>query len=98
MKADLIAEEVFTVQVGAVKIERVRVASRWNGMMELRTPSGETLIVSAPARGHADAFSTIFGDVLRTADETKDAGTIIIAGTPSLLARLRAGEALTHKG
>ena len=90
MKAELIAQEVFTVQVGSHQIEGMRVVSKWNGLMELRNAAGEVLIVSAPDRSPmASAFDTLFGEVFRTADETKAAGALVVAGSPDLLARLR---------
>lgn len=91
MKAELIAEEVFTVKVGDHKTERLRVASRWNGLMELRAANGDVLVVSAPERsGFGGAFDTLFNDVFRTARETRAAGTVIVMGSPDLVSRLRA--------
>jgi len=91
MKADLIPEEAYTLQVAGHQIEGFRVVSRWNGLLELRNAKREVLIVSAPdVRAFAGVFDTIFGDVFRTNAETKAAGTVIVMGSPDLIARLRA--------
>ena len=89
MKADLIAQEVFTVQVGCLRIE-MRVVSKWNGLMELRNAANEVLIVSAPEQHPmADTFSTLFGDVFRTAEQTKSAGATVVMGSPAIIERFR---------
>lgn len=91
MKATLIPQEVFTLQVGGHQIEGMRVASKWNGLIELRNAAGETLIVSAPeaCQSAASIFASVFSGVFRTAEETAAAGTTIVMGSPSILERLR---------
>jgi len=91
MQVELTPEETFTLKFGCLEIEGMRVVSRWNGLIELRNAKRESLIVSAPGvRPPADVFATLFGDVFRTAAETKAAGVIVVAGSPDLLMRLRA--------
>lgn len=93
MKAELIPEETFTLQVGCHQIEGMRVISKWNGLIELRNAKNEVLIVSAPERSaFGSTFDTLFGDIFRTAAQTKDAGTVIVMGSPDLVARLRIAE------
>lgn len=89
MKAELIREESFTLQVGSHQIEGMRVVSKWNGLIELRNAKNEVLIVSAPELGHAGLFDTLFSDIFRTAAETKGVGTVIVMGSPELVARIR---------
>lgn len=90
MKAQLVPQEIFNIDFGGYVVEGMRVVSRWNGLIELRNKAGEVLIVSAPEQHPAaDAFSTIFGDIFRTAEETKAAGTVIIAGSTKLLESIR---------
>lgn len=93
MKAELIPEESFTLQVGCHQIEGMRLVSKWNGLIELRSAKNEVLIASAPAgSAFGDTFDTLFGDIFRTAAQTKDAGTVIVMGSPDLVARLRVAE------
>lgn len=89
MKAKLIPQEVFNIDFGGYVIEGMRVVSKWNGLIELRNKAGEVLIVSAPGQHPvAEAFSTMFGDIFRTAEETKAAGTVIVMGSHKLLASI----------
>lgn len=91
MNAELIPEEAYTLRVAGHQIEGFRVVSRWNGLIELRNAKREVLIVSAPdVRPFAGVFDTIFGDVFRTNAETQAAGTLVVMGSPVLVARLRA--------
>lgn len=89
MQIDLIKEEAFTVQIGDEKLT-MRVKSRWNGLMELRTTYGDVLIVTEPtATGFFEAFDSLFGGVFRTAEEIKDAGVQVVMGSPNLISELR---------
>ncbi|MEH6434302.1 hypothetical protein [Massilia sp. DD77] len=91
MKVELIPEETYTLQFGDHQIEGMRVVSRWNGLIELRNAKREVLIVSAPEiRPFVGVFDTLFGDVFRTAAETKATGVVVVMGSPDLVARLRA--------
>jgi hypothetical protein len=91
MKVCLAPEETYTLQIGDCVIEGFRVLSRWNGLTEMRNASNEILIVSAPdIRPVSSRFDTLFGDIFRTAGETKDAGVVVVMGSPDLIARLRA--------
>ena len=89
MKAILKTEEVFTVKVGENQVEHMRVASKWNGLLELRTENGEKLIVFAPEpTPFAGAFADVFGDVFGKAPSKEPSDTFIIMGSPDLIARL----------
>lgn len=90
MKAELIPEETFTLKVGTHQVPGMRVVSKWNGLIELRNARDEVLIVSMPDRYMHPTFGTLFNDVFRTALETKEAGAVIVMGSPDLLMRLRA--------
>jgi len=94
MRAELIPEDTFTLQVGCLQVQGMRVVSKWNGLMELRNSKNEVLIVSAPERSAlGSTFDTLFGDVFRSAADTKAAGSVIVMGSPDLIARLTAANA-----
>ena len=96
MKVELLPEETYTLQVGDHQIEGMQVVSRWNGLIELRNAKREMLVVSAPEiRPFVGNFDTLFGDIFRTAAETRAAGVVVVMGSPDLVARLRAAAAPT---
>lgn len=89
MKASMTRELVYTLEVNGAKFPGMRVASRWNGLTELRDEKGQILIVSGEDSGFAGALATIFNDVFRTPLETQVAGVVIVMGSPDLMTKVR---------
>jgi hypothetical protein len=90
MKAVVTKDEVFTLTVGDVKFVGMRIVSRWEGLTKLQNDRGEALIVSGlgDGRSFGAAFDTLFGGILRTGDQTDEAGVLIVMGSPCLLAQI----------
>jgi len=88
MKANLIREAVFTLEVGGLKFPGMRVESRWEGLTKLVNEKKEVLIVSGEVGGNV--FDTLFGGIFRSAKETTEAGVIVVMGSAELLAQIRA--------
>jgi hypothetical protein len=89
MKAKLTREAVFTIEVHGVSIPGMRVKSRWLGLTQLQNEKGEMLIVSGEDNAYASMFATLFGDIFRNAEETLEAGVVVVMGTPSLTAQIQ---------
>lgn len=87
MKANLIRESVFTLEVNGVKFPGMRVESRWEGLTKLVDAEGLALIVHGE-KGE-NAFDTLFSGIFLNAAETKQAGVIVVMGSPVLLAQMR---------
>jgi hypothetical protein len=85
MKATLIREAVFTLEVDGVKFPGMRVESRWEGLTKLVNEKKESLIVSGEESECECIFDTWFGGIFRDAQQTREAGVIIVMGSPSLL-------------
>jgi len=90
MKAVLIKENVFTVKINGIEIPGMRQVSKWNGMVELRNDKGEKLIVQEQGDAEPNPIDAIFSRFLRTGDELRTAGILVIMGSPGLMAMLNA--------
>lgn len=95
MNITLTEVPTFTASVGDTKIEGLRVISEWNGMKELQNEKGEKLIVGSKADYPADSFGAIFGDIFG-GDKAKSINGTVIAGSPDLIATLRAAQPATE--
>lgn len=83
MKATLTREAVFTLEVGGLKFPGMRVESRWEGLTKLVNERQEVLVVSGESG--ESIFDTIFAGIFRSAQETREAGVLVVMGSPSLL-------------
>lgn len=98
MKATLQQKEVFTVQVGDLTLNDVRIESQWCGLTRLVTAGGESLIVTGMADrkggagyGYRGAFGDIFDELFSTsASERKDASIEVLLVSPQLMEKIKA--------
>lgn len=91
MKAELTQEQIYRIKANGVTLTGLRQTSKWNGLVELTDAEGEKLIVSYADGGYKDMFDTVFAGIFRTAGETRDAGVLIVMGSPGILAKFMTG-------
>lgn len=87
MKAKMIQESVYTLEVGGVRFPGMRVKSRWLGFTQLVDEKEQMLIVRNED-GQDSEFATIFDGIFRDPAASKECGVTVMAGSPDLLSRI----------
>ena len=94
MKIELTETKIYSFTLGGKVLDGFVVASRWNGLTELRRADGQRLILEmdAGSDGLAGTFADIFADVFSQNREVKkhSIAARVVSASPELLSLISA--------